>query len=698
MWDGQSHTILGSKSQRGLTQLSLDVMFRSLGANLVDPSSASLEESLNASDTSEAHIISAASFLENTFGDPLAQSRASRAPTPAMVGSPEKPSPLPQTPHPDSPKSVRLVDEASQLQHRPYFQPPYHSPSPSPQRAAAPDTPHYLSLTKATREKKVAKTDKGEHTTTSGFRKLHAPTALPTNPDVSGVNVSADPSAEYAVVFSMYEVYNDRIFDLLTPPARSNATKELRRRPLVFKSTEASPDRKVVAGLRKVVCGTLSEALMVLEAGLHERRVAGTGTNSVSSRSHGFICVEVKKRKSGRGGAWHGSTLTVVDLAGSERARDAKTQGATLAEAGKINESLMYLGQCLQMQSQNKVSFLSLLYPRSRIGGVCVCVRETETNQGQPNIVPFRQCKLTELLFSNSFPTSPSHKRNPQRAVMIVTADPLGDFNATSQILRYSALAREVTVARIPSVFSKDAPAPPPNRHHHPAYGTTTPGAYPASSPALSRDGGSQGRSASASDREMMELAALEISRLADEVESLKAELERESEGRSVAEAHLLSLEDRMVELEEVIREDCAAEFEKRLALEVSRWKACLAAEVERGGEHWDRKVELLERGLVGVEGEEDKENVLVEGMEEEMERLRRENAVLRRELGGRSPSRRVPLQEREDVLKGGDVEGLGGKMERLRVSGESAKRSGSPKKVRRLPARKWEDAGEDDV
>jgi dolichol-phosphate mannosyltransferase len=47
----------------------------------------------------------------------------------------------------------------------------------------------------------------------------------------------------------MYEVYNDRIFDLLTPPIRSNATKEYRRRPLLFKPTELSADRKVVAGL-----------------------------------------------------------------------------------------------------------------------------------------------------------------------------------------------------------------------------------------------------------------------------------------------------------------------------------------------------------------------------------------------------------------------------------------------------------------
>lgn len=155
----------------------------------------------------------------------------------------------------------------------------------------------------------------------------------------------------------MYEVYNDRIFDLLTPPVKSQATKEYRRRPLLFKPTELSPDRKVVAGLRKIVCTTFAEALMVLEAGLHERRVAGTGSNSVSSRSHGFICVEVKKRAKGRSGAaWGGSAFTIVDLAGSERARDAKTAGATLAEAGKINESLMYLGQCLQVQTESMAS------------------------------------------------------------------------------------------------------------------------------------------------------------------------------------------------------------------------------------------------------------------------------------------------------------------------------------------------------
>jgi hypothetical protein len=176
---------------------------------------------------------------------------------------------------------------------------------------------------------------------------------MPQSPSVHDIDIPVDPNMEYAIVISMYEVYNDRIYDLL---AGGNTKKNanIKRRALLFKSTEQSPDRKVVAGLTKIICGSLEEALMILETGLTERKVAGTGSNAVSSRSHGFFCLEVKKRDPERKGPWSSSTLTIVDLAGSERARNAKTAGATLAEAGKINESLMYLGQCMQMQSDNQ--------------------------------------------------------------------------------------------------------------------------------------------------------------------------------------------------------------------------------------------------------------------------------------------------------------------------------------------------------
>ncbi|KAK5293327.1 hypothetical protein LTR16_001588, partial [Cryomyces antarcticus] len=319
-------------------------------------------------------------------------------------------------------------------------------------------------------------------------RYIPRPSALPQYPVVDDVTVAVDRTAEYAIVISMYEVYNDRIFDLLSGSVVSKGAMQ-KRRALLFKSTEHSPDRKVVAGLRKIVCGSLDEALIVLETGLLERKVAGTGSNAVSSRSHGFFCIEVKKRsRSAVLGPWTGSALTIVDLAGSERARNAKTAGATLAEAGKINESLMYLGQCMQMQSDNQDS-------------------------NKQNVVPFRQCKLTELLFSNSFPSSSSNSsthhvsqhHRPQKAIMIVTADPVGDFNATSQILRYSALAREVTVPRIPSVTSTilgGSSKPPP------AYlsGRTTPSAT----------------------AEELEHALAEPARLAESVDVLQLQLSEE--------------------------------------------------------------------------------------------------------------------------------------------------------------------------
>jgi len=153
------------------------------------------------------------------------------------------------------------------------------------------------------------------------------PVAAPRLPDVSHLAVDLNANSDYVVLVSMYEVYNDRIFDLLTPSivpsqgsamSRGNGQKD-RRRPLLFKPTEGSPDRKLVAGLRKIACSTYEDALAILDIGLTERKVTGTGANSVSSRSHGFFCLEVKKlTHSKRDGErnWVGNTLTVVDLAG----------------------------------------------------------------------------------------------------------------------------------------------------------------------------------------------------------------------------------------------------------------------------------------------------------------------------------------------------------------------------------------------
>ena len=287
---------------------------------------------------------------------------------------------------------------------------------------------------------------------------------------------------------------------------------------------------------------------------------------------------------------------------------------------------------------------------------------------------------------------------------MIVTADPVGDFNATSQILRYSALAREVTVPRIPSITATILANAPPSNPARPPSPVHTHHPRPFVPP------GSTGsyRNVTPDERATMELAALEIARLSDDIDHLREDLEHQTEARMAAEAHLLSMEDRLLDLEATIREDCASEFEQRLALELSRFKASLALEQERNDEHWDKKVDVLERGLDSSLDDDDcdKENVLVENLEEEVERLRRENAVLRRELTGRSPSKRRPLEEREDYASspqgsppkaetsggGGGLANLGRKMERMRVSNGSLKKT-----TRRLRNKKWEHEEEAD-
>ncbi|KAK5208869.1 hypothetical protein LTR41_005266 [Exophiala xenobiotica] len=657
---GKSHTILGSKSQRGLTQMTLDVLFRSIGANIRRPhhpdlpTDTMLLSSLQASDVSEAQILSATTFLESIYGDgdhrgrlSRAQTPMSRAQTPMMVRGPqasEPPGSFPTSPlHATSPStrpsmvhlvpdhftgdstSIRIlpnVPECGSLQEKEPWLPPSKLP--------------FMTRMKNLRSSPAkVQIVKDSHTVRRPF--LPRPSTFPQQPDVSSYSIEIEPQAEYVVLVSMYEVYNDRIFDLLSSPTSSTAPamstrqgaalqKGLLRRPLLFKNTEMSPDRKVVAGLRKIVCGSYDEAMLVLETGLTERRVAGTGSNSVSSRSHGFFCIEVKKKTRMQGHpayvmpAWTGGAMSIVDLAGSERARNAKTTGSTLAEAGKINESLMYLGQCLQVQSD--------------------CQQE-----GSKPIVPFRQCKLTELLFSNSFPSS-SHAaayRPPQKAVMIVTADPAGDFNATSQILRYSALAREVTVPRVPSVTSAILGAPGHGRGTH--SGRTTPHEI----------------NNSYFSAQELEQATNEATRLAEECDALAIRLAEEEIKRTEAELKLQAAEEKLVAMEQEVREECWAEMEQHLDEEKERWRQAWEKEKIQSETFVDGKLEILEKTRITIH-EDNVSHPRVEDLERENGLLRAKLRALEQEMQTRSPTKKksraaaaatpAPVRGHEAVLQ----------------------------------------------
>lgn len=288
---------------------------------------------------------------------------------------------------------------------------------------------------------------------------------------------------------------------------------------------------------------------------------------------------------------------------------------------------------------------------------------------------------------------------------MIVTADPVGDFNATSQILRYSALAREITVPRIPSVTSTILAQSTASHYFSPRDRT--------------------GRmSPSDTERETMEIAALEIARMSEEIDGLRAELLAEQQRRLEAEAHLESMTDRILEVEAEVREECYAEMETQMESEMRRWKATWAAEADRNDEHLDRKLEIYTRSLDASEDKENKSprkgggksanvenggdrerdgDAEGERLEEENQRLRREIEILRREQGLRSPSKAQRTQ-REPLREAGFGRGDMGEGERMRVSGlgdrdgERGVEKSPVKKMKKLAPRKWDLMGEGEL
>ena len=136
---------------------------------------------------------------------------------------------------------------------------------------------------------------------------------------------------------------------------------------------------------------------------------------------------------------------------------------------------------------------------------------------------------------------------------MIVTADPLGDFNATSQILRYSALAREVTVPRVPSVASTIGGRVPSGR--------TSP-------------------NATCTDEAVVDMAFSEIARLNEEVEILNVRLAEEERRRKEAEDNWQNAENKAEEIELQVREECWKEMERWTEDAQRRWMGALGEEV----------------------------------------------------------------------------------------------------------------------
>uniref|UniRef100_A0A0R3RG82 Kinesin-like protein n=1 Tax=Elaeophora elaphi TaxID=1147741 RepID=A0A0R3RG82_9BILA len=165
-----------------------------------------------------------------------------------------------------------------------------------------------------------------------------------------------DVDLEFHIKVSYFEIYNEKIRDLLDVTKMNLAIHEDKNRvPYVKGATErfvSSPE----------------EVMACIDEGKNNRHVAVTNMNEHSSRSHSVFLVQVKQENTATQKKLTGK-LYLVDLAGSEKVSKTGAEGTVLEEAKNINKSLSALG--------NVIAALA---------------------EGTKGHVPYRDSKLTRIL------------------------------------------------------------------------------------------------------------------------------------------------------------------------------------------------------------------------------------------------------------------------------------------------------------
>uniref|UniRef100_G3PQJ1 Kinesin-like protein n=1 Tax=Gasterosteus aculeatus aculeatus TaxID=481459 RepID=G3PQJ1_GASAC len=145
---------------------------------------------------------------------------------------------------------------------------------------------------------------------------------------------SMDENLEFHIKVSYFEIYLDKIRDLLDVSKTNLAVHEDKNRvPYVKGCTErfvSSPE----------------EVMDVIDEGKNNRHVAVTNMNEHSSRSHSIFLITIKQENMETEKKLSGK-LYLVDLAGSEKVSKTGAEGAVLDEAKNINKSLSALGNVI---------------------------------------------------------------------------------------------------------------------------------------------------------------------------------------------------------------------------------------------------------------------------------------------------------------------------------------------------------------
>ncbi|RYP74678.1 hypothetical protein DL770_007565 [Monosporascus sp. CRB-9-2] len=202
-----------------------------------------------------------------------------------------------------------------------------------------------------------------------------------------------------AVALSYYEIYNDKVFDLLEPPEK--------RTPSGLPLREANGKTQVV-GLSERACEDLKDFERLYIEANNNRITASTKLNAHSSRSHAILRVKVTQIT---GDMVRESTASAIDLAGSEDNRRTDNGKERLVESAAINKSLFVLSQCIDAISRGD------------------------------RRIPFRESKMTRIL---------SLGQNNGITIMILNLAPIRSYHLdTLSSLNVSSRAKRIEVREI---------------------------------------------------------------------------------------------------------------------------------------------------------------------------------------------------------------------------------------------------------
>nr|XP_026689448.1 kinesin-like protein KIF28P isoform X4 [Ciona intestinalis] len=218
------------------------------------------------------------------------------------------------------------------------------------------------------------------------------------------INKSSD-GTKFEVTFSMLEIYNEQVRDLLTKDNPKGGLN-VRQNPKL--------GLFYVEKLKKVAVGSYNEIERRMEEGTANRTVASTQMNATSSRAHTVVTItfdQIMKNEAGQE-TKKSSSINLVDLAGSERADSTGATGDRLKEGANINRSLSALG--------NVISALA------------------DLSLGKKKIVvPYRDSVLTKLLMSALGGNS--------KTIMIAALSPADiNYDETLSTLRYADRAKKI--------------------------------------------------------------------------------------------------------------------------------------------------------------------------------------------------------------------------------------------------------------